>query len=227
MEENEQHTEVSPRPRPRGRALKIFGIAILVVIILSAWWVKRNLYASEFTPTVLNAKEQKVLDDKLALIDYAASRSGGKGHRATSGKLTPKPYSEEGANREIRITERELNSLIARDRRTAERVAIDLSRDLVSVEMIIPVKDDVPVLGGKTLRVSFGLILGYERGKPVVALKGISIGGVPLPNAWLGGLKGVNLVDEYSEPGGFWDLFAAGVEDLKVEDGRLLVTLSK
>jgi hypothetical protein len=208
------------------RALKVLGITLLAVVVLTAWWVKRNLYASELTPTQLNAKEQQVLEDKLALLDRSAWRSGMRRHDP-GGRLKPEPYSEAGAKREIRITERELNAIIARDQETAERVAIDLSRDLVSVTMIVPVDEDFPVLGGKTLRLSFGLTLSYERGKPVVALKGISLGGVPLPNAWLGNLKGVNLVEEFSEAGGFWDLFAAGVKDLRVEEGRLLVKLNE
>ena len=63
--------------------------------------------------------------------------------------------------------------------------------------------------------------------KPVVALRGVSLGGVPIPDAWLGNLKNVDLVREFGGQGGFWDLFARGVEDVKVLDGSLLVKLKE
>ena len=102
--------------------------------------------------------------------------------------LTPEPYTEEGASREIRLTERELNGLVANTPDIAERVAIDLSDDLVSVKLVLPVDDEVPVLGGKTLKGHRGLTINYEGDKPNIALKGVSVGGIPLPNAWLGNL---------------------------------------
>jgi hypothetical protein len=50
-------------------------------------------------------------------------------------RLVPEPYSEENASREIRITEKELNALIAKDEEAARRVAVDLSDDLVSIKV--------------------------------------------------------------------------------------------
>jgi hypothetical protein len=58
-----------------------------------------------------------------------------------------------------------------------------------------------------------------------VALKGISLWGVPIPNAWLGGIKNIDLVKQFGGQGGFWHTFAAGVEDIRVEEGRLTVRL--
>ena len=50
--------------------------------------------------------------------------------------------------------------------------------------------------------------------------------GVPLPSAWLGGLKGKDLVAWYGGQDGFWRQFAAGIEQLRVEDGQLTVQLA-
>ena len=33
----------------------------------------------------------------------------------------------------------------------------------------------------------------YANGRPVMVLKGVSVWGVPLPNAWLGNLKNIDL----------------------------------
>lgn len=212
------------------QVMGIVALAMLVTALLTAWWVKHYIYASKFTPTVLNAKEQKVLDSKLARIE-------GKPNKAPAGPkkkiydqrvpLEPEPYSEEGAKREVSLTERELNALIANNREVAQRVAIDLSDDLVSVKLVVPMDEEIPVLGGKTLRLNIGLILRYEKKRPVVALKGVSLGGIPLPNAWLGNLKNRNLVKEFGSEGGFWKLFSDGVADLKVERGRILIKLKE
>jgi peptidoglycan biosynthesis protein MviN/MurJ (putative lipid II flippase) len=57
--------------------LQVMGIVALVMIItalLSAWWVKHYIYASKFTPTVLTAKERKVLDFKLVKLEASTKK---------------------------------------------------------------------------------------------------------------------------------------------------------
>jgi len=134
----------------------------------------------------LSKQEQQVLETKLARLQEREPKT-----QPQPGKpLAPEPYTEEGASREIRLTERELNGLVANTPDIAERVAIDLSDDLVSVKQVLPVDDEVPVLGGKTLKVHLGLTINNEGDKPNIALKGVSLGGIPLPNAWLGNRRG-------------------------------------
>jgi hypothetical protein len=84
---------------------------------------------------------------------------------------------------------------------------------------------DFPMLGGKTVRVTAGVKLAYEHHRPVVVLKGISVMGVPVPNAWLGNMKHVDLVKEFGTEQGFWKAFADGVDDIHVDNGRLVVKL--
>ena len=81
--------------------------------------------------------------------------------------------------------------------------------------------------GGRTLRVNAGVELSFANGRPLVKLKGVSLMGVPIPNAWLGNLKNVDLVNEFGANPGFWQSFAAGVDYIQVEDGRLLVRLKE
>jgi hypothetical protein len=213
--------------------LQVMGIVALVMIVtalLTAWWVKHYIYASKFTPTVLTAKERKVLDSKLVKLQESAKKDlivPKKKRQKMGAPLEPEAYSEEGAKREISFTEKELNALIANHPEVAQRVAINLSNNLVSVKLVIPIDEEIPVLGGKTLRLNLGLILSYEKERPVVALKGVSIGGIPLPNAWLGNLKNRNLVKEFGDEGGFWKLFSEGVADLQVKRGHILIKLKE
>lgn len=220
---NETETVGKPSGSKTTRTLTIGFLLVCVTALLVAFWVKRNVYASKFTPIALSRQEQQVLETKLARLQKREPKT-----RPQPGSpLDPEPYSEAGAKREIRLTERELNGLIANTREVAERVAIDLSEDLVSVRLVVPVDDEVPVLGGKTLKVHMGLTVRTEGGMPQIALKGVSLGGIPMPNAWLGHLKNVNLLEEFGTEDGFWKIFAQGVREIQIREGHLRITLKE
>jgi len=206
----------------------IVALVLIITALLTAWWVKHYIYASEFTPTVLTVKEQKILDAKMAKLEVAVDKTPVIRKKARQDKRTslePEAYSEEGAKREVRFTDKELNALIGKNPDVAQRVAVDLSDNLISVKLVVPMDEEIPLLGGKTLRLNLGVIIRYENERPVVALKGVSVGGIPLPNAWLGNLKSKNLVREFGAEGGFWKLFSDGVADLKVQEGQILIKL--
>ncbi len=125
------------------------------------------------------------------------------------------------------MTERELNALLARNTELAKKLAFDLSDDLMSAKLLVPLDPELPIVGGKTLKVTAGIQVRYANQKPVIALRGISIWGVPIPNAWLGGFKNIDLVHEFGMQPGFWKTFSAGVEDIRVTEGRLTIKLRK
>ena len=100
-------------------------------------------------------------------------------------------------------------------------------KNIVSAKLLIPLEEDFPVLGGKTLRLNAGIGMAYEQEKPIIILKGVSIMGVPIPNAWLGGLKNVDLVDEFGVDPGFWKSFSEGVENIQVSDGKINIKLKE
>jgi hypothetical protein len=66
------------------------------------------------------------------------------------------PYTEENADRDVTLTERELNGLIAGDPQFGNSVAIDLDNDLASIVALVPVSEDFPGMAGRTLRVRAG-----------------------------------------------------------------------
>jgi hypothetical protein len=51
--------------------------------------------------------------------------------------------------------------------------------------------------------------------------------GIPVPNAWLGGIKNIDLVDKFGTEKGFWKTLSDGVEDIKVEKGLLKIKLKE
>ena len=212
--------------------LAIIGIVLLTVLLsvgLTVWFVNWYLFPKQFEPVELSARETVVLEKKLDLFSgfSSSSRVDNVDPEPDDGSLRPEAYTEVGADRSVSLSERELNAMLARNTDLADKVAIDLADRLVSAKLRIPMDPDFPVLGGKILRAHAGVEFAYEGGRPIVVLKGISVMGVPMPNAWLGGIKNIDLIKEFGQDQGFWQAFSAGVEGLQVDDGALKITLKE
>lgn len=214
-----------------GRQVLLFVlVAILLAAGLTFWFVRTYLYASPLEPVTLSQKDQRRLDGKLIAlgldpVDVLPHAKRPADEFDADGRLIAERYSEDPGNRTVRLTEKELNALVASSPDLARRFAIDLSENLASAKLLIPVDPEFPVLGGKTIRVTAGLELDYRNQRPVVILRGVSVMGVPVPNAWLGNLKNVDLVEQFGGRPGFWKSFAAGVDTIAIEDGRLAIEL--
>lgn len=235
---------LQPQPKPQRRSFKwshviLMMLAVMVVTAaVTGWIIKSTFFASPLQPVVLTSQEQTVLDNKLAEFEGSLYRDESTPAKkittastddddVRNGVLQPEKYSEEGASRTINLTEREVNALLANNTDLADKVAVDFSDDMVSLRVRLPLDKDVPVLGGKTLKIKAGARLAYENGHPIVIIKGVSLMGIPVPAAWLGGMKNVDLVEQSGADNGFWKQFAAGVTSLKVTDGALQMTLAE
>lgn len=213
--------------------LLIVLLTIVVTIAGTYWTLKTYIFTTSFTPVALNEKEEKTLQAKLQVLGYVPQISSRTMNNKEndeideSGFLKPEQYSEKNARRETSFTEREMNALLAKNTGLAQKLAIDLADGLVSAKLLIPLEEEFPVLGGKTLRFNAGIGMAYQNDKPVIVLKGISIMGIPMPNAWLGGLKNIDLVSEFDVDPGFWKSFSEGVEDIKVTDGQINIRLKE
>jgi len=214
---------VPPPDRQQHNGWRTFGIIVITMAVTLAvgyWAVTTWLFPTEFEPVVLNQKQQQTLDQKIELL-------GGSSRSSKQEPLEPEAYSEVGASRKVEFSERELNALLAKNTELASKLAIDLSDNLVSAKLLVDVDPDFPVLGGKTIKVTGGMELRLVESRPSAILKGISVWGVPLPNAWLGNIKNVDLVQEFGETGGFWQAINEGVEKIEVKDGRLVIRLKE
>ncbi len=201
-------------------------VAVIATAAISFWLLGQYVFTEELEPVALQADEQREVEGKLRVL-----RDGPQGAEVRDaeppGDAEPERYTEAGADRVVQFSQRELNGLLANDPALARRVAVDLSDDLLSLVLLVPVEEGFPLLGGRTVRVHAGVELTYHEGEPVVRLMGVSVMGVPVPNAWLGDLKNVNLVEQFGAEPGFWRAFAAGVADLRVEDGQLRIELNE
>ncbi len=217
----------------------VLGLMLLTIVIsvgAAFWLIKSQLFPKDFEPVELSVKEQEQLQDKLDSAGLGGVlKSGTSSHETAqaitdeqaqeSADLSPEPYREDAGKRMISLSEKELNALLANNTNLAQRLVIDLADNLASAKLLVHLDPDFPFFGGKTLKVNAGTELAFRNQKPVVVLKGVSVWGVPIPNAWLGGLKNVDLVDEFGTQAGFWKSFADGVEDIRVSEGQLHIKL--
>ncbi len=208
------------------RTLGIMLVTVLISVVATIFAINYYLFPKKFDSVELNQREETTLNKKLKQFGLPSYTSDAKSEQA-SNTLEPEPYTEINAKREVSFTEKELNAMLAKNTDLSDKVAIDLADNLASAKIIIPLDPDFPVLGGKTLKVNAGAELAYTNGRPVVILKGVSVWGVPIPNAWLGNLKNVDLVNEFGGDEGFWKSFADGVENIHVSEGKLIIKLKE
>jgi len=223
---NESGQHETTKHRNGWRTFGIVIISVLVTLCVGYWVVTVYLFPSKFSPTQLNDREQVILEQKLKAIgvSVAPSKKRSESHRP---ELKAEAYNESSKRREIFFTEKEINSLLAKNTQLADKLVFDFSANLASAKLLIKLDPDFPVMGGKTIKVTTGIELSVHKGKPRAILRGVSIWGVPLPNAWLGNLKNKDMFAMFGDAGGFWQALQEGVEEIDIQDGRLKLKLKE
>ncbi len=221
------NTPPVPPPKTSFSFKQLAAVAVGVMLLTAAGAtlaVKIWFFPQPFKPVELNQQEEQRLEEKLEQL--APSSGSAQPENANEDeRLQPESYSEEGASREISFSEREINSLLAKNTDLADKLAVDFAENLISLRLLLPLDPDFPVMGGKILRLRAGVELVWRDGQPMVILKGVSLMGVPLPNAWLGGLKNIDLMQEFGGQPGFWQSLGAGLESVSVQDNKILLRL--
>ena len=206
---------------PARRGFLFYGclaaLALILVVMATAagtaWWVSRQLNARPFTPVQLNPQEQIALDEKVQVFAETPS---------SSSVIAPPAAPETRPS--VTLTERELNALLAHNTNLADRVYLDLDRDAIRARVNLPLEPDFPVLGGRTIRATLALGVRLVANRLQVQVTDLSLGGFPLPNAWLGGLKNVDLVETYFADGPAMRAFVEGIESLSVNADGITLT---
>lgn len=180
----------------------------------TAWWVKHNIYASALKPVALTQTEQADLNSKLQVLGQQAP--------------TAAPVDPEIAKRTLTISEREINAFLS-EQGLGEQVKVEFTQGGAAATVLVPVEKDAPLIGGTTLRLRFAFGAKMDSSKHFAfSLNDISVGGVPMPNAWLGNLKGLNLLAEsplQSDPA--VKGFLAGIRDFKIDSGVMRIVLNE
>lgn len=197
-------TEVPP-PAPAKRRSCLVPALVAVIVILAValgvyWWHNRPI-----RPVQLSAQEKAAVEAKLEAVQAPAQ-----------------PTYEKGA-KEIVLTEHELNGLLNENTSLGDKLKFELVEGAVHARIETDLDKDLPIVGGKRLKARARFFVSHEAGRPKLVLDDLTVWGVSLPNDWLGGLKGQDLLGQTvgSKGGGL-----AGVKEMKVESGRLVIRLA-
>ena len=198
-----------PAPPARRSSCLVKGLVILALLALVLgglwWWHNRPIQ-----PVTLSASEKAAVEAKVEAIQQPAE-----------------PKYEKGT-REIILTERELNGLLNQNTAFGKSVSFELGSGTIHARVETDLDPDLPLVGGKHLKARARFLVARDPGVPdSVILDDVTIWGVSLPNDWLGGLKGHDLLGEVlggnrRKGGGI-----AGVEEFRVEPGRLIIRLAE
>jgi hypothetical protein len=205
--------------RPIFLLLLATGVASGAVALAS---LGSHLFPGSFQPVVLTEREALQLEDKLLRVKHLVEAASFR----QSAKLPRLADAKQERERTIAFSERELNALLSRNTELAARIAIDLSAGAASARVLIPVDPAVPLIGGRRVRCDASLVSTLENGRPRVTLTRLSVLGLPLPTAWLGDLKNVDLIQEAGNPIGSWEAVADALELVELDDDRLKMKIN-
>lgn len=199
-------------------ALLALALLICATVAITIWYIQRPI-----KPVVLSAAEKAVVEAKLQNFSETTNE--------ISRTLIPeneKPRTEPDrtyvpGSKVLRLTERELNGLLNANTDLGQTVRLEFGRDAINAYVAAPIPEDVPVLGGKMFRARGRFRLALTNGvAPYAILEDVTVFGLSLPQAWLGGLKGQNLLSEVmGERNGTPVL--RGIKSLRVEPGALVM----
>jgi hypothetical protein len=219
---------VSQRPLETRAGWKRTALIVCCIVLglcgitaaATAWWVKRNVYASNFKPVMLTQNEQAVFDQKVEQIKSALPPEA-------ASQAPAAPVDPEIAKRTLTVSEKEINAYLAKQG-LGEQLKVKLSDGNAIAEVIAPVDPSVMFIGGKTFRIQIALAAGMKPDdKFALSIADVSIGGVPIPNAWLGDIKGVNMLAENANTDPVASRFMAGIKEFEIKSGVVRVLLNK
>ena len=185
-------------PRKRGGCLKI-GLIVGVLLLVGAvavWaWNNRPIKAVE-----LDQREKEAIGEKLETLEERSYEEGGK---------------------VIRFTERELNGLLNEHTQLGDKVKLEIADGAVHARIETKLDPNFPVAGGKTVKGRARFLIDFEAERPELVLDDVTVYGISVPNDWLAGLKGQNLLDQlFGGEGGL-----SGVQSIALKNGEIVITL--
>jgi hypothetical protein len=206
-------------------------LLIVVTVAITLWWLQRPI-----KPVVLSPPEKAAVEAKLRVIDQGApapSRSPASNSRRglNSGSSSAGAGAESNpgqgntyvpGGKVLKLTDREINGLLNANTDLGKSVRLEFSQDAVNAYLAVHIPEDFPIAAGKMFRARgrFRLSIG-NGGEPYAILEDVSVLGLSLPKAWLGGVKGENLISDAMGRKG--SPVFRGIKSLRVEPGALVL----
>lgn len=210
-------------------------LLIVATVAITIWWIQRPI-----RPVVLSPKEKALVDQKVQRLEQTqpgnalASPAGGSGPPGEPPGRGINTAEDDGrqlriyvpGSKTIKLTEREINGLLNANTDLGHSVRLEFAQDAVNAYIAVRIPQDFPIGGGKMFRARgrFRVSIG-NGGKPFAILDDVTVFGVSLPKAWLGGIKGENLISE-AVTGNSQSAVLRGIKSLRVEPGALVLELA-
>ena len=196
-----------PPPAPAKRRSCLVPALITIIVILAVILGVYGWQNRPIKPVKLSGQEKAAVEAKLEAVQAPAPAQ---------------PTYEKGAS-EIILTERELNGLLNENTSLGDQLKFELVEGAVHARLETDLDKDLPIVGGKRLKARARFFVNTDSGRPKLVLDDLTVWGISLPNDWLGGLKGQDLLGQTVGPKGGG---LAGVKEMKVESGRLVIRLA-
>jgi len=154
----------------------------------------------------LSTTEQSALDHKMAEI-----------------KAGTAPVSD--PSKTITLSEREINGYL-KEQGLGEQIKVKIDNGSISATALVPFDKDVPLIGGHTVRLKLAVNTELDKDhRLALRVADVNVSGISLPNAWLGGIKGLNLLSDDAKDSPLKNL-ADGIKSFDVKNGEVRVVLN-
>ncbi len=206
-----------PSPPVSGKKGISLGIKLLIalvaaLLVLAGFWMWLN---RPIHPVLLSAEEKAAVSAKVDELQRPA----------IVGKDVPVEPKYEKGGKEIVLTERELNGLLNENTPFGKTICFELGTNALHARVETDLDKDLPVVGGRHLKARARFLVGNTPQHASLVLDDVTVWGISLPNDWLGGIKGQDLLAQTlgsDAKGGI-----PGVEEFKIEPGRLVIRLKE
>ncbi len=187
----------------------LLGLAGFAAASAGIWW-KTNFDPAPFKPVALTSQEEVAFEQKLAVF---------------SGNAAPVTDLEK---RTLVITEKEVNAWLAKND-LGENVQVRFKDGKITGAIILELPADFPMLAEQKIKASLAFVAHLNDASRDLALQvdDVTVGGMPLPNAWVGDIKGMNLVDESARVDPAMEKFLKGIRQFEIRDGLAVVKLNE
>jgi len=236
----DQHTSIKKNSNSKSSTSfwkKAFiTLAILFVLCVATigflwWWTTRPIKA-----TVLSQPEEQQVELKMARLSGDAPPEIQPNPDTPNDPNSPsdpeqsqaersEPTYEKGSKTLV-FTERELNGLLNKNTQLGESLKFSLGTDAINARIHTTIPEDFFIGAGQPMNGRTRIIAKMVDNVPQLILEDVTLWGLSLPNAWLADLKNKNLL-EIIHPDLKSNPSATGIEDIKIEPGKLIIQFAE
>lgn len=218
-----------------------------LLIVGGASWYFYNFHAW-IRPVNLSEQEKQVVKHKIDAIETAGGglaassqnpasvpddvlRESNQVRVQTPEQKLEAQKQEREDRRTVTLTQREINGMLNYNSDVGQHLKFDLKPGYIDIQYVQPIPQDVKFVGGQTWRISMDISLNKVRGgKMEMKVQDISIGGIPIPAAWLdmiGIPKNEDLIAMIKREMPGFEKIEKGIEYVDIGSGQMKIRLAE